>query len=202
MYEGYVLDEEFSYSCATETDLAFEDIFYTAFYDSTGTQTMRNYSGVVYDYHITGARQFTGFINNGKRDSIWFFFTPGNTLTEAGKYRNGQKHGRWISGDLEGVNYLDNQCFDAAESWRMDALANELDFTEEVYDQGVQLRREQHNIRLDGRSEDIVRFRNFPEAGKKQSLKKLQRSAESQFDVQEFSRHSTRSFRSMALPEF
>ncbi|MBU6324305.1 MAG: hypothetical protein KJS92_02360 [Bacteroidetes bacterium] len=203
LYEGYVLDEEFSYSCATETDLAFEDIFYTSFYDSTGASTMRDYSGAVYDYHITGAKQFTGFMNKGMRDSVWFFFTPGNTLTEAGKYRNGLKHGRWLSGDLEGVNYLDNQCFDAAESWRMDALANELDFTEEVYDQGVQLRREQHNIRLDGRSEDIVRFRNFPKAGKKLSLKKLQRLAEGQFDVMEYSSRarSLHSY-SMALPEF
>ena len=164
---------------------------------------MRDYSGSVYDYHITGAKQFTGFMNKGMRDSVWFFFTPGNTLTEAGKYRNGLKHGRWLSGDLEGVNYLDNQCFDAAESWRMDALANELDFTEEVYDKGVQLRREQHNIRLDGRSEDIVRFRNFPKAGKKLSLKKLQRCAEGQFDVKEYSSRarSLHSY-SRALPEF
>jgi len=203
LYEGYVLDEEFSYSCATETDLAFEDIFYTAFYDSTGAQTMRDYSGAVYDYHITGAKQFTGFMNRGKRDSVWFFSTAGNTLTEAGKYRNGLKHGRWLSGDLEGVNYLDNQCFDAAESWRMDALANELDFTEEVYGMGMLLRRERHNIRLDGRSEDIVRFSNFSNAGKKLSLKKLQCRAEGQFDVKKPSRSRTRALHySRALPEF
>jgi len=182
MYEGYVMDETFSYSCATETDLAFEDIFYTAFYDSSGSQTLRNYSGAVYDFHTTGVTQFTGFMNKGLRDSVWFFFTPGKTLTEAGKYQKGLKHGRWLSGDLEGVNYLDNQCFDAAESWRMNDLANELDFTEEVYNQGMLLRKEQHNIRLDGRSEDIARFRNFPKAGKKLSLKKLQQQAEEQFN--------------------
>ena len=136
----------------------------------------------------------TVFCTKGRRDSVWVFCRPGNALPEAGKYRNGLTHGRCLSGALDGVNYLDNQCFDAAESWRMDALANELDFTEEVYDQGVKLRREQHNIRLDGRSEDIVRFRNFPKAGKKLSLKKLQRRAEGQFDVKEY---STR-----ALPEF
>ncbi len=195
MYEGYVLDETFSYSCATETDLAFEDIFYTAFYDSSGTQTLSDYSGVVYDFHITGVTQFTGFMNKGLRDSVWYFFTPGKTLTEAGKYRQGKKQGRWLSGDLEGVNYQDNQCFDAAESWRMAALANELDFTEEVYDQGVLLRREQHNIKLDGRSEEIIRFRNFPKAGKKLSKKKLQELAEQEFRKQKsYSRGRTRDY--------
>lgn len=195
MYEGYVLDETFSYSCATETDLAFEDIFYTAFYDSSGTQTLRNYSGAVYDFHTTGAKQFTGFMNKGLRDSVWFFFTPGKTLTEAGKYQLGLKHGRWLSGDLEGVNYLDNQCFDAAESWRMNDLANELDFTEAVYNQGMLLRKEQHNIRLDGRSEDITRFRNFPKAGKKLSRKKLQELAEQQFNQKKsYSRNRTRDY--------
>jgi hypothetical protein len=179
MYEGYVLDESFDYSCATQTDLTFEDIFYTAFFDSAGNQTLQQYSGPVYDFHINRVKRFEGFVKNGMRDSIWYFYTNGATLKEAGKYRHGKKHGRWLNGDLEGINFLDNQCFDPSESYKMTRLTNELDFTEEVYDSGKLLRSDRHFIRLDGYAEHFQSFATYKGSGNgipsEKELRKLDR---------------------------
>lgn len=156
LYEGYVMDASFSYSCATETDLSFEDIWYTAFYDSAGNQTLQQYSGKVYDFHVNTVKRMDGFIRNGLYDSTWYRYSIGGTLESAGKYRNGRKDGRWLLGDLEGINFLDNQCFDAGDEWRMMQLANELDFTEEIWDNGNLIRTSTLNIRKDGSADDYT----------------------------------------------
>jgi antitoxin component YwqK of YwqJK toxin-antitoxin module len=179
MYEGYVLDESFDYSCATQTDLTFEDILYTAFFDSAGNQTLQHYSGPVYDFHINRVKRFEGFVKDGVRDSVWYFYTNGATLEEAGKYRQGKKHGRWLNGDLEGINFLDHQCFDPSESYKMTRLNNELDFTEEVYDSGKLLRSDRHFVRLDGYAENFQSFATYKGSGNgipsEKELRKLDR---------------------------
>lgn len=206
LYEGYVLDASFSYSCATETDLSFEDIWYTAFYDSLGNQTLQNHSGKVYDYHVNTVKRMEGFIRNGLYDSTWYQYSNGGTLESAGKYRNGKKNGRWLLGDLEGINFLDNQCFDAGDEWRMMQMANELDFTEEIWSDGKLVRTSTLNIKRDGSADDYspASFEKKPWRWGKKRIRSIQERVlyrdHEDDDDEEFEHHRRRGF--IGTPEF
>jgi antitoxin component YwqK of YwqJK toxin-antitoxin module len=206
LYEGYVLDESFSYSCATETDLSFEDIWYTGFYDSLGNQTLQNNSGKVYDYHVNTVKRMEGFIRNGLYDSTWYRYSIGGTLESAGKYRNGKKDGRWLLGDLEGINFLDNQCFDAGDEWRMMQLANELDFTEEIWSDGKLIRTSTLNIKRDGSADDYspASYEKKPWRWGKKRIRSIQERVlyrdHEEDDDDEFGHHRRRGF--SGTPEF
>ena len=206
LYEGYVLDESFSYSCATETDLSFEDIWYTGFYDSLGNQTLQNNSGKVYDYHVNTVKRMEGFIRNGLYDSTWYQYSNGGTLESAGKYRNGKKNGRWLLGDLEGINFLDNQCFDAGDEWRMMQMANELDFTEEIWSDGKLIRTSTLNIKRDGSADDYspASYEKKPWRWGKKRIRSIQERVlyrdHEEDDDDEFGHHRRRGF--SGTPEF
>jgi antitoxin component YwqK of YwqJK toxin-antitoxin module len=151
IYEGYIMDENFSYACATEGAISFQKLYYTKVYDSTGRDILRSDAHIpVADYQISGAKLFDGYWFNGKRDSLWKTYNAGGNPESIGFYRNGMKHGRWIQGDLSGVNYIDNACFKVEDSYAIDELRKELEFTETLFDDGKVLETHTTEVQTDG----------------------------------------------------
>lgn len=74
------------------------------------------------------------------KDSVWKFYSKNGVLNEIGKYHKNLKEGRWLSGNLTGINYLDNSCFDPSDSTMMKRQMNSLQFTLSVYKEGELLK--------------------------------------------------------------
>lgn len=74
------------------------------------------------------------------KDSVWKFYSKSGVLNEIGKYQKNIKEGRWLSGNLTGINYLDNACFDPSDSVMIKRQMNNLQFTISVYKEGQLLK--------------------------------------------------------------
>jgi antitoxin component YwqK of YwqJK toxin-antitoxin module len=151
MMEGYVLDEDFKYECVQDEEIAYQEVFYTKFTDENGNEAFKSYTGAVKDYHINGNKREEGHMLNGKRSGVWKFYQPDGTLSGIGSYKNGAKDGLWITGDLSGIGYVDNQCFDGVIDFsriRVNMNRLQLEFEEIYYEDGVQVKRVKHNINL------------------------------------------------------
>ncbi|MBS3913489.1 MAG: hypothetical protein KG003_03260 [Bacteroidetes bacterium] len=173
-YEGFIMDTKFTATCATNATLTFEDLYYTGVYDSMGNNLlMQNKPVRISEKHITGAKNFDGWWYQGKRDSIWYFYSSNGLLNSAGKYQNGVKEGRWISGDLAGINALDNSCFAPGEEWRIMGLLKELDFTETYYDSGVVVFSNFTEVQTDGFTRNNYRFQKFKKVQKPSKVKRI-----------------------------
>ncbi|MCC7297848.1 MAG: hypothetical protein IT244_05895 [Bacteroidia bacterium] len=153
IYEGLIVDEDFDYTCATEVAIAIQDIYFTAVFDSLGNNILNTSQYTpVQEYQISGAKLYEGFWYMGQRDSIWKYFDAGGNLNEIGKYAQGKRQGRWISGDLIGINYIDNACFKSEDDYRIDELRKQLEFTETFYENGKVVDYQKTQVQTDGYS--------------------------------------------------
>lgn len=151
IYEGFILDENFSYACATQGAISIQEVFYTHIFDSMGKDILKSNIHIpVVDYQISGAKLFDGFWYNGQRDSLWKFYNAGGNPESIGMYSMGKRDGRWIKGDLSGVNFIDNACFKVEDSYVIDQLRKELEFTELLYDMGTVLESHVTEVQTDG----------------------------------------------------
>lgn len=152
LYEGYITDVDFTYTCATDANISFENVYYTKIYDTTGNNILTNASTTipVSEYQLSGAKLYDGWWKNGNRDSIWYFYNASGLLNGAGKYANGNKNGRWIEGDLSGINYVDNACFSEHDSYKVREMLKNLDFTESIYNNGKLVNKRETEVNTDG----------------------------------------------------
>ena len=140
MMQGYVDDIELNYQCNQELEVPYEYVYYTHFYDEKGNDILINGTGPLADFHLNGNQHFKGQITNGQRTGLWKFYDPKGNLMEIGEYIDGQKHGRWLSGDLAGINYVDNACSinEAIEMIKLNEARN-IDITETLYEMGREI---------------------------------------------------------------
>ncbi|MCB9261196.1 MAG: hypothetical protein H6607_02315 [Flavobacteriales bacterium] len=110
LLSGLVLSSFERFKCDQEMKVDFENIYYTAYYDKNGNQTLDYSGGTITEYHNNGEKRLEGTFANGKRNGMWKFYDPNGHLEEMGKYENGERTGIWISGDLEAVPYYENIC--------------------------------------------------------------------------------------------
>lgn len=134
IYEGYIVNSEPDVTCATDAPLAFEELFYTAIYDSLGKNILvtNGYAPVI-EYNVSGNLHAKGWIVNNKKDSLWRYYNLFGLLNEIGKYKNGLKEGRWLSGDLTGAHFVENACFEDLDSAKIASLKKQINITESFY---------------------------------------------------------------------
>ncbi|MBK8926482.1 MAG: hypothetical protein IPM74_11370 [Crocinitomicaceae bacterium] len=77
--------------------------------DSAGNKLV-NPTRPATNYYDNGVVQSTGAYVNGKQDGVWRYYDPYGKLVAMGAFKYGKKEGRWLSGDLEGIAYLGDQC--------------------------------------------------------------------------------------------
>lgn len=109
--EGYILDEKAEFDCAQESYLKMQEMFYLNHWEKDSTQTLVNGSGLFTSYHNTAKWASHGQLKNGQEDGEWYYWSPDGTLKKKGAYLNGEKHGRWLEGDVDGSAYVDKACY-------------------------------------------------------------------------------------------
>ncbi len=124
LLEGLILNQDFSYKCDQEMEVAFEDIYYLRFFDKEGNQSLNEKGGVVYEFHNNGIIRLKGNFLNGQRHGLWEFYNPDGKLEKRGMYEFGQKEGIWYVGDLEGMPYEDNMCSSDLSGMHKNAKSN------------------------------------------------------------------------------
>ncbi len=140
MCAGLITDEELSYQCNQEVEVAYEFVYYLTFFDEAGNSILNNLSGPVTDYHLNGKKRFAGQITKGKRTGLWKFYDPDGNLKSIGEYADGVKHGKWLKGDLGGINYIDNACsVNEALSLTKERQQQDIDVTEILYEMGKRI---------------------------------------------------------------
>lgn len=87
-------------------------------------------------------------LSKHEKDSVWKYYSYNGTLKEIGTYKNDLKEGRWIEGNLTGINYLDNRCFDASDSLFIQTQMRNLEFTQSLYQEGELIKEIRNNVNL------------------------------------------------------
>lgn len=111
--EGYVLNESTKFDCYQQTNISEQDLYYLNFWNQEGEQILKDKTGRIETYHLTTAKKSSeGEMINGLKQGYWRYWDPEGKLTSVGNYKNGKETGVWLRGDLEGMHYLDDACFD------------------------------------------------------------------------------------------
>lgn len=140
MMEGIITDEEFSYECSQEVSVSYQEVYYTRFLDEKGNEILNNGTCPVMDFHLNGSKYFAGQITNGQRTGLWKFYDPTGNLKALGEYADGEKQGRWLSGDLGGINFVDNACsITEVLSLIKERQIKDIDITESLYEMGKEI---------------------------------------------------------------
>ncbi len=151
MMEGYVLDEDLKYECVQDEEVAYQEVYYNRFFDLNGNESYKNYSGIVSDYHLNGNKREEGQMVKGIRNGLWKIYESNGNLNSVGMYKDGEKEGLWLSGDLSGIGFVDNQCFDNVidlNKIRGNLNENKLEFMEIYYKDGVIIKSTSHSVDL------------------------------------------------------
>jgi antitoxin component YwqK of YwqJK toxin-antitoxin module len=114
-YIGVLQFEDTRLNCATDIQESDFVATYSTFIGKEGDTLVKNGSGKLMLFNIDDNVSAEGDIKNGKRNGWWRFYNDEGKLIEVGQYIDGEKDGRWLSGDLTGINYLDPQCFQNEE---------------------------------------------------------------------------------------
>lgn len=121
--KGYLRDFEAGYDCSLHQDMTTFDYYIIDFWTIDGKQTCSKGNGELVVYNEGAQRIAQGGIKQGREDGLWKYYDPDQKLKEIGRYVNGSREGVWYKGDLEGINFEDNACFDETDSLAMKELA-------------------------------------------------------------------------------
>lgn len=138
MFIGYATDNNTKYTCESETDIPTEEDYYLAFYDTLGVNILKDGNGFVTELQASGHKLKEGQIANNKKQGIWIYYNNYGQAEGIGMYENGLKVGRWLYGDLSGLNLSDKVCFmnnDEYLDW-INTYGGNLDLTESFYTKG------------------------------------------------------------------
>lgn len=121
--EGYVLNESTKYDCYQQTKISDQDLYYLNFWNQDGEQILTDKTGRIETYHLSTAKKSSeGEMINGLKQGYWRYWDPEGKLTSVGNYKNGKETGVWLRGDLEGMHYLDDACFDISNKRVIDEM--------------------------------------------------------------------------------
>lgn len=142
--EGFILSEYNSYDCYQEVDISVQDLFYVDFWDDEGEHRVKNGNGYLFLYDRSARPTSEGFVSNGARHGLWKFRDKDGGLNEIGHFVEGFKNGKWYEGDLIGMHFVDDACFNLDNSAVKKKVAydqNILSVTIVYYDLGMDVNR-------------------------------------------------------------
>ncbi|MFL5753776.1 MAG: toxin-antitoxin system YwqK family antitoxin [Bacteroidia bacterium] len=137
--KGYLRDYTAGYSCSLHQDMTTFDYYISDYWTIDGKQTCSNGNGGVIVYNEGAQRVSQGMVKQYREEGLWKYYDPDQKLNEIGKYVSGSREGVWYKGDLEGINFEDNACFDQNDSLAMKELAYSkkvLRFEKKIYRDG------------------------------------------------------------------
>lgn len=155
--EGFITDQDFYGACVSMEEISIEEISYTKVYNNNQEYEMNKNSIVpIFEYQISGNKRFDGYIVGGKKDSVWKIYSANGSLKSIGKYKAGNKEGRWISGDLTGINLQDNVCFDPRDYLRIKENMTNIYISETLYKKGEIISKMETQLNTTGVSKESI----------------------------------------------
>jgi antitoxin component YwqK of YwqJK toxin-antitoxin module len=144
MFTGYATDKTSAYSCESEADMPIEEDYYLEFYDTIGKPLLVNGTGMIRELQANGYVLKEGRVENFLKQGIWVYYTKFGLPEAIGAYKDGKKTGRWLSGDLGGLNLNDRICYMSDEEFRawINTFGGNLDLEEEIYVDGELISRQ------------------------------------------------------------
>jgi hypothetical protein len=138
MFSGLAIDQTSSYSCESGSDMPIEDDYYLEFYDTVGQPMLVNGKGMIKELQANGYVLKEGRVENNQREGIWIYYTKFGLPETIGVYKQGKRTGRWLSGDLGGLNLDETICYMSDEEFRswINAFGGNLDLKEMFYVDG------------------------------------------------------------------
>ncbi len=150
--EAYVLKEISKFDCYQEVNISMQDLYYLNYWDNENNQIIKDKTGRLKSYHLTtGKVESEGEIINGKKTGYWRYWDPEGKLTSVGNYKNDLHDGRWLLGDLEGMHYLDDACFDISDPRVMEDMEikrKQLSIQEIIYLNGKVIKENKFSVNL------------------------------------------------------
>ena len=149
--EGLIRSWEYVYDCVSFHHIPTPEIIYLNIWNEKGEQTLVKGSGYVYEKNEKGLITAEGEMHNNERIGLWKFYNESGSLIEIGNYIMGKKDGKWLQGDLSGLNLDGLNCFDPNDPSTLKAIEfqKKLVFLKEsIYDNGTLLQENTFNLNL------------------------------------------------------
>jgi antitoxin component YwqK of YwqJK toxin-antitoxin module len=109
---GYLEGFERNYDCKSRKNVYEFFIHFENYLDPEGKQTLINGNGSCMHYDEHGQKIMSGEYFEHMRNGFWKSWDKDGKLNSAGHYVNNLEDGIWWEGDLEGLSFVDNACFD------------------------------------------------------------------------------------------
>lgn len=103
---GYITEMDSKYDCANTDHYEIRQFYFPN--QLNDDKNLRN--GTIKHYYDNGVLQSEGKMQNGIPTGVWKFYDPYGKLNQVGAYKNGQKEGRWLKGDLAKIKFLGDIC--------------------------------------------------------------------------------------------
>ncbi len=103
----YITEEE---DCVLDIMRPGMELSYYNIWNKEGHQVVKNGNGMAVLYHSNGLKSAEGELIDGLESGIWKYWDENGKLNQIGQYDSGAKDGKWLTGDLEGLHFVD-QCF-------------------------------------------------------------------------------------------
>ena len=152
MAKGLLLEENDEQECETDLFEYTYRVLYTDFYGADGKVLMQKSTGSAKQYFSNQLVREEGKFINGKKEGWWKEYNREGKLVFVGKYLNGLPDGRWLRGDLQGINYLDDRCFENMQK-EQDAIQESqysLQISETFYKNGIEVKSNYYNFQRAG----------------------------------------------------
>jgi antitoxin component YwqK of YwqJK toxin-antitoxin module len=141
MFKGYALDQRTQYSCESGSDLPIEENHYLEFYDTLGKPMLNNGSGFISELQASGYKLKEGRMENNRKEGVWVHYSKFGLPESIGVYKGGKREGRWLAGDLGGLNINEDVCYMNDEQFRswITMFGGNLTLTESFFVNGEQV---------------------------------------------------------------
>lgn len=140
-YMGLLYDEAEKTDCESDLKELRFDFLVEYYLSENGDTLVKNGNGKMKHFFKNGKLESEYEIENGNKNGWYKQYNEEGKLVKVGKYVSNDKEGRWLSGDLTGIHYLDEQCFSSPEfkQAQQQKVMNEIKIEETVFSKGLQI---------------------------------------------------------------
>ncbi len=138
MFKGLALDNKVKYSCESDSEVPVEEDYYLEFYDTLGKPMLINGSGFISELQANGNKLKEGRLENYQKQGLWIYYSKFGLPEAIGMFKDGKRVGRWLQGDLGGLNLNERICYmneDEFRNW-IETSGKDIELTELYYVKG------------------------------------------------------------------
>ncbi len=147
-YSGTLTGEEDLKDCTSDVAIPSFQIKCYYYFSPNGDTLVNQGNGKLQRFYANGDIHFEVNLKDALMEGWYKEYNREKKLIAVGQYLNGKKHGRWLHGDLTGINYLDENCFLSEQEKKKEFEENKMQISidEIFYDNNVLVNTINHNF--------------------------------------------------------